>query len=193
MAEKLIKRGWREITSGKIYEMYLEVADYARELKLWSAKDVPPLYTHKSIRSFGTCYCERNKGVIRIAIVLNEMLLGFSDDQIREILVHEFAHAIRPFEGHSLSWKVAAYRIGRKWGYEDIERYCNDDELNEAINKLRDAKRNYKYEVFCPTCGKSWKYEKETHTVKFPQSYKCNTCHTPLKSRAIQPPPTDKK
>ena len=178
------KRGWTSVTSGRLYELYAEVMDRARELGLWTGNN-PPLFTKKSVKVLGCCFSEKNAdGTYDSAIVINEILLKYSDDQIRHTLVHEVVHAMHPRLAHSAIWKKDANLLGQKWGLK-IGAHGGYDEINKEILNLKRAKRHYKYEVYCPHCGKSWQYERICPTVKNPHKYRCPTDNSPLKSRKI--------
>ena len=161
--------------------------EQAKALKLWDERrSYPLLFTRKSVKVLGTCFSNKNAdGSYDCTIVLNELLADFSDDQIRPTLVHEVAHAITPFDHHGSLWYAAANAIGAKWGYK-IERLAADEEVNDAIFKRKEAKRHYKFELYCPLCGMSWKYQRECPAVKNPQKYMCPHDKTKLKVREIK-------
>ena len=178
------KKGWTRVTSGRLYLLYLEVIDHAKELKLWQTdREIPPLYTRKSVRTFGTCFANKCKdGSYDCAIVMNQILLDYSDDRIRKVLVHEVAHAIHPREHHNSGWRRDANRIGEKWGY--LAEVCNSDKaLNAALDGLKEKK--YKYELYCPTCGQVWKYSRICAAIQHPERYRCRKDKSKLQSRTI--------
>ena len=178
------RKGWKQITSGRIYNLYAEAFEYARALQLWKGAN-PPLYTRKSVRALGTCFTNKNdSGGVEAAIVLNEILLNYSDDQIRKTIVHEVAHAVCPLHHHDSYWHEIANTLGARWGYE-IEHYDTDPELCEAIAKLKLEKSPYKYELYCPVCGVSYKYKRACEAVRNPSRYWCPKDKTTLKSRKI--------
>ena len=179
------RRGWKAVTGGRMYGLYDEVMECARELGLWKSQTAPHLYTRKSAQSFGSCFNRKNAdGGDDVAIVMNELLLNYSDDQIREVIVHEVAHAICLGHHHDKVWKKTANALGKKWGYK-IERQCHDAELNAAIYKLKAAPRPYRYELYCPVCGKTWKYRRVCQAVRHPEKYWCSKDKTTLRARKI--------
>ena len=179
------RKGWKAVTSGRVFDLYREVVSCAQDLGLWGNQAPPPLYTRKSASSFGSCFNRKNsKGEEEIALVLNELLLGYSDDQIREVIVHEFAHAICIGHHHDSYWKKTANAIGKKWGYKITPR-CKDAQLNAAIFQLKDAKHPYEYELYCPVCGATWKYRRMCEAVRHPEKYWCQKDKTTLRSRKI--------
>ena len=157
----------------------------ARELGLWKEESFPPLYLRKSVSSFGSCFSQKNSdGGEDCAIVMNALLLDYSDDQIREILVHEVAHAICPRHHHDSHWKRVANTLGKKWNYK-IERQCHDAELNAAIYKQKGVRHPYEYELYCPVCGQSWKYRRMCKAVRHPERYRCPKDKSKLLARKI--------
>ena len=132
-----VQRNWTPIKSGRFFQLYLDVMNRAKEVKLWPiTKRFPKLYLQKaSTKTMGVCYYCCKDGVYDFAIILNEVLLDCSDDVVRKILVHEVAHAIRPNECHGYYWFQAADIIGDKWGYK-AERCVYDEEVTAAIEKL---------------------------------------------------------
>lgn len=180
------KRNWKKVTSGRLFGLYLEVIHYAQALGLMSPTgEVPPLYTRKSVRTFGACFSSRNQnGTCDCAIVLNEILIKYSDDQIRKVIVHEVAHAIHPLEHHSRSWRRDANRLGKRWGYV-VEVRNSDGELSAALNTMKEGRRKYRYELYCTRCGATWKYTRMSKAVKFPQKYECTHCKSRLFSRPL--------
>lgn len=179
-----VHKGWKPVKSGRLYNLYEEVMENAQALGYWKEPTVPPLFTRKCTRSFGSCFDKEVNGVAEIAIVLNEMLLDYSDDQIRAVIVHEVAHAICLKHNHDNVWKRTANTLGKKWGYK-VERHCKDSELNEAIFKLKDERRPYKYELYCPVCGKTYKYRRMCEAVRHPDKYWCRKDKVSLRSRKI--------
>lgn len=181
-----VKRTWKPINSGRLYELYLEVMANARALKLWDeTKENPPLYTRKSVRTLGTCSSNKNRnGTWDSSIILNQELEKYSDDQIRPIIVHEVAHAIYPEEHHGFYWRYTANRLGQKWGCK-AEVYSSNEEINKALEELKTAVSPYKYELYCPCCGATWKYKCLCQAVKNPQIYLCKKDRTKLLSRKI--------
>lgn len=186
MAMDIIKKGWKPVTTGRIYNLYTEVMTHAIELRLWSEnKKFPLLFTRKSTKTLGSCYSNKNDdGSYDCSIVLNEIMLNYSDSQIRKTIVHEVAHAICPLEHHNANWKRSANLLGKKWGYK-IERFSTDTEINDTLAQMKAKKRQYKYELYCPRCGLSWKYERICKAIKYPYRYQCPKDKTKLLSRKI--------
>jgi len=175
------KRGWKVITSGRLYNLFSEVVNHAKAIGLWK-RELPLLCTRKSYGTAGSCFRRKNpQGLYDCAIVISEFILDMSDDQLRKILCHEVAHAICPLEKHSQVWLNTANQLGKRWGYV-AEKYNTDGDI---INALKAGKGNHKYEVYCPTCGAVWQYKTLNKTVRNPSHYKCGKCCTLLKAREL--------
>lgn len=135
------KRNWKPVTSGRIYQLYLDVMNRAKELKLWKVtRGLPPLYLRKSSRSVGEYVWKKlPNGIMEDAIVLNKALLNVSDDAVRSVIVHEVAHAIRPRDKHNANWARLANMLGDKWGYK-ASVYDHDESILQAIAQLKSQK-----------------------------------------------------
>lgn len=182
----VIKKGWRAIISGRVFDLYVEVMNHAKKIKLWGENDKWPLLcSRKSVGSFGSCFYNKNPdGTFDCTVVLNNLLFDYSDDQIRKVIVHEVAHAICPMQHHSAKWHQTANLLGKKWGYE-IERTNSDAELCADIFKRKAQSSPYKFELYCPVCGTTWQYKRECNAVKHPEKYRCPKDKSTLKVRKI--------
>lgn len=181
-----IKRNWKCIDSGRVYNLFLEVMERAVAVGLWpKEKRYPLLFSRTSVRVLGTCYTNRRAdGYTYSSIVLTAELFNFSDDHIRKVIVHEVAHACTPYTRHGFEWRYAAHLLAAKWGYR-IERLESDSEINLAMSNLRKTVSQYKYELYCPVCGATWKYKCNCQAVQNPQRYQCSKDKVKLLSRKI--------
>ena len=123
-------------------------------------------------------------------IVLNKHLVEEDDEGIKEVICHELCHYIVMME-------MFDYSIV-KWNYDGDKLYYTDnytseysphgkrwqevaDGVSKSLNLTHPIKRtnsfqstkNYratklKYEVKCPDCGHTWKYQKASEFVKNP-------------------------
>ena len=187
----VIKKGWQEVTEGRIYNLFLEVIEEAMDLRLldWAnVKDFPRLFIHKSVRNLGTCWSHKNPdGTYHISILLSDYILDCDDEKIRSVIVHEVGHMVAPGEHHGYLWHVRTNRLGAKWGYT-ASRLEKDEQLNAAMTAARKAVKSleYKYELVCPKCNKVCsQYKSMCTAVKYPSRWRHKTCKTPLISRAI--------
>lgn len=168
----VVKRGWKVITNPAIVKIYNEVCDEARSLGLLNGTN-PPLYSHKSYKSLGTCYSKKEYGKFSNTIVLSEYILD-DPEKIRGIIIHEVGHATVPMDHHGYNWKCNTNKIGRRWGYT-AERLCHDKELNSLMREHR-PQNDYKYEVLCTGCGAKWKYKRAGKVVSNIGKYHCGHC-----------------
>lgn len=177
----IVKKTWKRVKSGRLWDLYMQVCDRAVQIGLWSAnKPFPLLFTRKSFATLGTCFhLKQPDGSCALSITVSEVMLGFSDDQLRELLVHEFGHAVHPGEGHNAAWRRDANRIGAKWGYV-VEVRNSDKQILAALRK-EDTPR---YEVYCPRCGKTWRYKRRGKVVQHPEKYLCPKDNTHLALRS---------
>lgn len=64
----------------------------------------------RGVRRFGACHYGKKK--ITISLILTNKQPN--DDQFRETVLHEIAHAITPNCGHNYIWKNACIKVGAK-------------------------------------------------------------------------------
>ena len=185
MSYYICKQGWNPAPQ-KIREIYNEVMQEAIRLGLWPAdKEYPPIYVHKATKCLGNCWYRWVSGVGWFcSIALSSLLVDKCQiSDIRKTIVHEVAHAICPGEHHNWHWKMTADRIGRAWGYT-INRLSENEDFAAAAREVK-AKSVYRYELYCPCCGATWKYKNICQAVKQPYLYKCGKCKENLSSREI--------
>lgn len=185
-----VKRGWREITDGPIYQLFMEVMEEAMNQNLIppTIKDFPRLFIHKSIRALGTCYNHKNSdGTYSTSILLSEYILECPPEKVRSTIVHEVGHMLAPGDNHGYFWYVRTNRLGGKWGYL-ASRLEHDEEMNAAMEAARKAvdPTTYKYELVCPKCNAvCGKYKHMCKAVQHPGLWRHKKCGTNLISREI--------
>ena len=189
-----IKKGWREVTDGKIYDLFMEVLEALMEdADLWALfqkthRELPRLFIHKSIRALGECYNHRNyDGTYSTSILLSEYILECAPEKVRGTLVHEVGHMLAPNDHHGYYWHVRTNRLGRKWGY-NATRLETDAEMIMAMSAARKAVKSvgYKYELVCPKCNKvCGQYKSMCNAVKYPSRWRHKACGTTLVSRTV--------
>ena len=187
----VIKRGWREITHGPIYQLFTEVIDtMIEDPDLWElaqlyVNDLPRLFVHKSTRSLGTCWTHKEpNGKYSVSILLSEYILNCPPEKIRATIVHEIGHMLAPKDKHGYYWRVRTNRLGRKWGYQ-ASRLEQDAEMNEAMRFAKTAA--YKYETVCSKCGQiTGRYTRICDAVKNPWAYTHKNCGGHLISRTCR-------
>ena len=185
-----VKRGWREVTDGPIYDLFMEVIEEAMNIDLIpsTTKELPRLFIHKSVRALGTCYNHRNPdGSYSTSILLSEYILDCPKEKVRKTIVHEIGHMLAPGDKHGYYWYAKTNRLGRKWGYT-ASRLEHDEEMNNAMNAARKAANEvaYKYELVCPKCGAvCGRYKHMCKAVQYPQQWRHSKCGTALIAREI--------
>lgn len=108
-------------------------------------------------RRFGVCR-PRNKtiGLSAYLVHLN------SDEEVRDTILHEIAHALTPGDNHGDKWKAACVRIGAK-----PERcFKEDGEVRTVAAKLK---------IGCPVCG-VWA---SRHRITWAMQV-CRKCRKPI-------------
>ena len=117
-----------------------------------------------------------------ISIELSGRLLkGASDDDIRQVCLHELAHAIvhelygpctKP---HGQEFKDICEKIGcfHKGATNEVK-FCGEA-----------AADDYRYVLECPQCGNQWFYKTACKKIQFPDQYKCHCGCEELVSRKI--------
>jgi predicted SprT family Zn-dependent metalloprotease len=92
-----------------------------------------------SKRRFGVCkYGPKEIGLSRYLVELN------GEDEVRNTILHEIAHALAPGKGHGWGWKAKALEVGAR------------PERCYSLEKVRAPK--LKYEGTCAGCG--WKCQR---------------------------------
>lgn len=188
------KRTHKDITDANILKIWTEVKEEAKRLYPHYFEDCDPeLYQDSSYSHLGLCsqtYTnpqERNVDKIKQSrcIITISSNLGQDYTQIRSTLCHELGHFVAPKEHHGYLWKARADKIGAKWNIV-ASRCANNDTFNEAAKQIRENKAvNYKYKLYCPSCGMEWKYKTNCRAIQHPGQYSCGKCKSTLKSSTI--------
>ncbi len=167
-----IKRTWTEATeqmNPTVWKMFHEVKEEAKRLypqyfEEYHGNPIEPVlcYTN-STHALGSCWCEPRGKIYgrpfherrnqKIIICLSRHVLP-DLEETRNVLVHEFGHAVAPEEHHSYLWKARADKIGQKWGIENSRTNGKCQVFNEAGRKKKeDLKARASYQLFCPKCN----------------------------------------
>ena len=97
-------------------------------------------------RRFGSCQPRRQ------CITLSRTLTFLNgEDEVRDTILHEIAHALAPGDGHGTKWKAQCLRIGAR----PIR--CYDDDSVETP-----LRRPARFQIGCPACG--WWTERHRRT-----------------------------
>jgi predicted SprT family Zn-dependent metalloprotease len=110
-------------------------------------------------RRFGLCQF-RGK---RITLSRPLTLLN-TEDQVRDTILHEIAHALTPGDGHGAKWKATCRRVGAK------PKRCFTD--TEVVSPLQKPAR---YQIGCVTCD--WWADRRRLTAR---KLVCRTCRSEI-------------
>ena len=189
------KRTHKDVTDPKILEIWNEVVAEAERLyPAYFAACTPELYHDSSYSHLGRCSAslsnpkERNVDKIRHSRCIITISVNMKQDYecIRKVICHELGHFVAPRENHGYVWQVRANKIGKKWDIE-ASRLTSNETFSASAKEIRASHTNpYKYRLFCPQCGISWKYKTQCNAIKRPDWYRCRKCKCSLKSEKIK-------
>ena len=82
-----------------------------------------------------------------------------TDETIHQVILHEAAHYIAAkrdniSHGHDAYFRAICAEIG-----------CTNNRANSKVEKIQGAPSTYKYDVFCPNCGRIKGYNRKTRTL----------------------------
>lgn len=141
------------------------VPDHVVNVKLGNSK-----------RALGYCTVMRNRRTgeaYPVSITLSRYLLVCSDEQVRDTILHEVAHAMAPADGHGYRWRQACRQIGAS-----PERLAN---LSHEDKAVRSETMQAKYHISCE-CGKQSNIA--LHRLSRKLQYSTSACcHKPWKIR----------
>ena len=88
-------------------------------------------------RRFGSCrFREKTITLSRHLTFLN------NEEQVRDTILHEIAHALCPRDGHGQAWKAMCVRIGAK-----------PERCYQAGEVVTPPRRPAPWKIGCPRCG----------------------------------------
>ena len=169
-----IPRTWKPCEDDEALEIYYDVLQEALNLGYYPMCDTE-LREFKSTTCYGQCRSmpqENSDEFFTGVIGINKAILG-DHHAVLSVLVHEIAHSIVPKDGHGPRWKRIAETIAEAFG---VEVSVTGDYEGIDIHPEEETK----YEVSCPLCGRSWKYQRLTNLVKRPSDYRCPYCKNSL-------------
>ena len=129
----------------------------------------------RATNRLGLCKYKGNKPV---EICITDFILD-CEDQFWDTIRHEYAHAAAILmdgknHGHDDYWKRICRRVGC-----DPERCAKyDGELKQAV-EASGRKREYKYRMSCPVCGRSWMYKSAGKFVRYIRTGQGNRMRCP--------------
>lgn len=112
----------------------------------------------------------------------------------RKTLVHEAIHAagvdhcaeMRSLDFYSnFGRDLFTNKIMERLGWQppsekEVAEYGRKKGVYVPENRL-----DYKYVVYCPSCGYTWLHKIRSKSVKHPEKYRCTECDVALKSREL--------
>lgn len=111
-----------------------------------------------------------------------ETLKSTVEKSVKETMMHEVLHCAKDGFKHTGSWKRYANMVNERYGY-NVKRL--DSYEDKGMERPEVKMSIYKYEMYCPVCGASWKYKTLCEAIRRPSRYKCCRCHEDLKSRKL--------
>lgn len=204
----MIKNTWKICASKEHIELYYKIINKARELGYLKGAETPPLYTCKqSTRALGWCSYKivygvpytYSKSITSNGICISEGFLSLEASKATETLVHEIAHFCSAWKygedgvHHNARFRSIGNHIG--WFFDvEIDTHTTNHEIaNSVLKKRVETKTLYKYELYCPVCGKVFnQYKTECNAIKYPSRYYHKNCPkgvypaTKLSSRKIK-------
>lgn len=163
------RRGWNPCVDPKACKIFKEVVAECR--KKFPHSDISgldeTLYVKNNVRHYGECMRTNVCGKHLSAIMINGNLLAANNPKdIRDVLVHEVAHAAAPIRAHHNStWKHIGDTIGQKWNIT-VERNTNREVAQE----------NAPYVLQCSKCGMTWVRSRSSNFVKHPERFFHENC-----------------
>lgn len=154
-------------------------------------EECPIKLNNKLSRALGRCKYRRdwNGSMYAYVIEINEMYFeSATDNELKSTICHELIHScdkcINTQCHHKGLWKVYARRMEVNYPNKYlIKRITCSKQYNEALRKKKE--NSYKYEVYCPKCGATWRRKSKCKLVQHPNYYSCGRCNADLKVRVI--------
>ncbi len=148
-------------------------------------------------KRFGERMTELSRESGNHAIVINERILedgnraGFIDT-----IQHELAHAVcyEAYDPYPSCQKYRDYKprfSGHGHAWKEMARTLGADPT--SCHNRRDRSNEFRYYIYCPSCGKKYGKTKRSKTIKQPFKRQCGECgHHPLSSfESGQEPPEE--
>lgn len=107
--------------------------------------------------------CRHNKRTDTYSIELSKDIMqdGMEYEATMNTIIHEFLHAGPNRMCHTGEWKRLANLVNREYPQFNITR-CTSAEEKGVAERIKVCA----YEVVCPICGRSWKYQKAGKVVR---------------------------
>ena len=117
-------------------------------------------------RRFGSCrFREKRITLSRHLTFLN------TEEQVRDTILHEIAHALCPRDGHGAAWKEMCRRIGAK-----------PERCYQSEDVVTPPRRPAPWKIGCPRCG--WWTDRHKRTNR---KLVCRACRSEVVYRSLRP------
>lgn len=154
-------------------------------------EECPIELNNKLSRALGRCKYKRdwNGYMYAYVIEINEMYFKSAEEnELKSTICHELIHScdkcVNTQCHHKGLWKIYASRMEVNYPNKYlIKRTTYSKQYNEALRKKKE--NSYKYEVYCPKCGATWRRKSKCKLVQHPNYYSCGRCNTDLKVRVV--------
>ena len=110
-------------------------------------------------RRFGSCQPRRRWITLSAPLTLLN-----TEDEVRDTILHEIAHALTPGAGHNAAWRAACRRIGA-----NPVRCYSDEKV------ITPPRRIAPYKIGCPRCN--WWHDRHRLTRR---KLICRKCRSPV-------------
>ena len=131
--ESMVCSWWRWRSAMNLYA----ARTLARELiALHGLSDWTFRFDHARRRFGACCWSRRRISLSRVLTLLN------GEDEVRDTILHEIAHALCPRDGHGAKWKAMCTAIGAR----PVRCYSSET----VVSPKRGAAR---FQIGCPRCG----------------------------------------
>jgi predicted SprT family Zn-dependent metalloprotease len=107
-----------------------------------------------AVQRFGCCYSSIQ--VISLSYKLTELN---SEEEVKDTILHEIAHALNPHENHGRDWKNTCIKIGAR------------PERCYTLNTIEVPVPKHVYIYVCPDCGRE-----VVRNYRFHKKYACGEC-----------------
>lgn len=136
-------------------------------------------------RTLGKCRTDVRNNVATIFVsdmMLDENIIR-DENHVKEVIIHELLHALRPEYGHGSEWKYLAECVNtRSNGKYQITRLANLQRYGISDDLYAE---NYKYKITCLDCGTATFRNRSSKIIHHPECYKCR-CGGKLKVETLR-------
>ena len=127
---------------------------------------------------WGQCRTINGRSTIEISDMLFE---AKNPKALITVVIHELLHTINPYAHHGGEWAEGAKKMNALYGY-NIKRASSPADYQVEYEAV---KKHYKYRVYCPVCGASWRYERRCQSTERAHAYRCGCGHKGLEVESL--------